>query len=187
MTCGPSICAGRRAARASIGNQHEPEQVPDNPADTAGAHPDLDDEPAEQFATVFRDAERDTESDIVVLTEAGKAFTADGDVGRMQQAIGDPRCFGMRAGSVIAPLQKSSLCPRPQSRRITQHQRETRRPKPHPRGRPANAAGPRKGTAASRSLVCRTPVYRKTVLSDDAQKNAPLEHSDSDHRRQRPV
>lgn len=47
----------------------------------------------EELARVFRDAERDPDSDIIVLTGAGNAFCAGGDVDWMQEAIDDPLSF----------------------------------------------------------------------------------------------
>ena len=46
-----------------------------------------------ELARVFRDANDDTESDIVVLTGAGRAFCAGGDVDWMQDAIDHPENF----------------------------------------------------------------------------------------------
>ena len=47
----------------------------------------------EELTRVFRDADRDADSDIIVLTGAGRAFCAGGDVPWMQRAIDDPRLF----------------------------------------------------------------------------------------------
>lgn len=46
-----------------------------------------------ELAQVFIDAARDPESDIVVLTGAGRAFCAGGDIEWMQDAIYDPTSF----------------------------------------------------------------------------------------------
>jgi enoyl-CoA hydratase len=46
-----------------------------------------------ELARVFRDANDDPESDIVVLTGAGRAFCAGGDVGWMQDAVDHPESF----------------------------------------------------------------------------------------------
>lgn len=47
----------------------------------------------EDFARVFRDAQDDPGSDVVVLTGAGRAFCAGGDVGWFQAMIDDPAAF----------------------------------------------------------------------------------------------
>jgi enoyl-CoA hydratase/carnithine racemase len=46
-----------------------------------------------ELARVFSGAQEDPESDIVVLTGAGRAFTAGGDVDRMPDAIDSPETF----------------------------------------------------------------------------------------------
>jgi enoyl-CoA hydratase len=46
-----------------------------------------------ELARVFSDAQEDPESDVVVLTGAGRAFCAGGDVGWMQDAIDNPEMF----------------------------------------------------------------------------------------------
>lgn len=46
-----------------------------------------------ELAGVFADAARDAESNIVVLTGAGRAFSAGGDIARMQEVAADPRLF----------------------------------------------------------------------------------------------
>lgn len=47
----------------------------------------------EELSRVFRDADRDPESDVIVLTGRGRAFCAGGDVPWMQRAIDDPSLF----------------------------------------------------------------------------------------------
>jgi enoyl-CoA hydratase len=47
----------------------------------------------EELSRVFRDAERDPGSDIIVLTGNGRAFCAGGDLPWMQRAIDDPSLF----------------------------------------------------------------------------------------------
>src|ERR1700683_1603379 len=47
----------------------------------------------EELARVFTDAQADPESDVVVLTGAGRAFSAGGDVDWMQDAIDNPEVF----------------------------------------------------------------------------------------------
>jgi enoyl-CoA hydratase len=46
-----------------------------------------------ELSRVFRDADRDPDSDIIILTGAGRAFCAGGDVDWMQRAIDDPALF----------------------------------------------------------------------------------------------
>ena len=47
----------------------------------------------EELSRVFSDAARDPDSDIIVLSGAGRAFCAGGDIDWMQDAIDDPRSF----------------------------------------------------------------------------------------------
>jgi enoyl-CoA hydratase len=49
-----------------------------------------------ELARVFPEADDDLESDVLVLTGAGKAFSAGGDIGWMQQGIDDPEAFSGR-------------------------------------------------------------------------------------------
>ena len=46
-----------------------------------------------EMSRVFIDANEDPDSDIVVLTGAGRAFSAGGDINWMQEAIDDPSLF----------------------------------------------------------------------------------------------
>jgi enoyl-CoA hydratase len=46
-----------------------------------------------ELARVFSEVQQDPDSDIVVLTGAGRAFSAGGDVGWMQDAIDNPEVF----------------------------------------------------------------------------------------------
>jgi enoyl-CoA hydratase len=46
-----------------------------------------------ELARVFTDVQRDPESDVIVLTGAGRAFSAGGDVDWMQDAIDNPEAF----------------------------------------------------------------------------------------------
>ena len=46
-----------------------------------------------ELAQVFTDAQRDTDSDVVLLTGAGSAFCAGGDIAWMQQGVDDPAGF----------------------------------------------------------------------------------------------
>ncbi len=47
----------------------------------------------EELSRVFTDAARDPDSDVIVLTGAGRAFSAGGDIAWMQDAIDDPASF----------------------------------------------------------------------------------------------
>ena len=46
-----------------------------------------------ELASVFTDAQRDADSDVVLLTGAGSAFCAGGDIAWMQQGVDDPAGF----------------------------------------------------------------------------------------------
>ena len=46
-----------------------------------------------ELARVFTDAQHDADSDVVLLTGAGSAFCAGGDIGWMQQGVDDPAGF----------------------------------------------------------------------------------------------
>jgi enoyl-CoA hydratase len=46
-----------------------------------------------ELATVFIEAQRDADSDVIVLTGAGSAFCAGGDIAWMQQGVDDPAHF----------------------------------------------------------------------------------------------
>jgi enoyl-CoA hydratase len=50
-----------------------------------------------ELAHLFVDARRDPDSDVVVLTGAGRAFCAGGDLGWMQSAVDDPQAFELTA------------------------------------------------------------------------------------------
>lgn len=47
----------------------------------------------EELTRVFRDADADAGSDVIVLTGAGRAFSAGGDVASMQDSIDNPQLF----------------------------------------------------------------------------------------------
>jgi enoyl-CoA hydratase len=46
-----------------------------------------------ELGEVFLDAAKDPESDVVVLTGAGRAFSAGGDISRMQEVVDNPALF----------------------------------------------------------------------------------------------
>lgn len=47
----------------------------------------------EELSRVFRDADADPDSDVIIFTGAGEAFCAGGDVSWMQRAIDEPETF----------------------------------------------------------------------------------------------
>jgi enoyl-CoA hydratase len=47
----------------------------------------------DELATVFTDAALDEDSDVIVLTGAGRAFSAGGDIGHMQAVVDNPDLF----------------------------------------------------------------------------------------------
>jgi enoyl-CoA hydratase len=69
-----------------------------------------------ELAQVFNDAQHDAESDVVLLTGAGSAFCAGGDIEWMQQGVDDPASFerGGREGKDILfsqlDLDKPLVC-----------------------------------------------------------------------------
>lgn len=70
----------------------------------------------EEFARVFVDAQRDPDSDIVILTGAGRAFCAGGDFDWFKEQIDDPRRFrdiGHEAKRIVfslLDLEKPIIC-----------------------------------------------------------------------------
>ncbi|RBI71942.1 enoyl-CoA hydratase/isomerase family protein [Roseovarius sp. TE539] len=50
-----------------------------------------------ELSQVFSDLNDDPDSDVIVLTGAGRAFCAGGDIDWMQDAIDDPSCFEVTA------------------------------------------------------------------------------------------
>ncbi len=69
-----------------------------------------------ELSRVFTDANEDPDSDIVVLTGAGRAFCAGGDVDWMQDSIDDPEMFtltGVEAKRIIfsqLEMEKPLIC-----------------------------------------------------------------------------
>jgi enoyl-CoA hydratase len=81
-----------------------------NRPDTMNAvDPDLD----ADLVRLFEDVARDRETNVVVLTGAGRAFSAGGDIEEMQRAIDDPQRFldGMANGKRL--LFSMLDCPKP--------------------------------------------------------------------------
>ena len=69
-----------------------------------------------ELATVFTDAQRDPDSDVVLLTGAGSAFCAGGDIAWMQEGVDDPAGFertGCEGKSILfsqLDLEKPLVC-----------------------------------------------------------------------------
>ena len=69
-----------------------------------------------ELARVFQDAQDDSDSDLVVLTGAGRAFCAGGDTGWFKTHIDDPRTFraiapeAKRIVSSLLDLEKPIIC-----------------------------------------------------------------------------
>lgn len=67
----------------------------------------------EELSRVFTDAARDPDSDVVVLTGAGRAFCAGGDVEWMQDAIDNPDSFETTLAEAKAIVFSLLDCPKP--------------------------------------------------------------------------
>lgn len=67
----------------------------------------------EELSRVFVDAAKDPESDVVVLTGAGRAFCAGGDVDWMQDAIDDPGSFETTVAEAKAIVFSLLDCEKP--------------------------------------------------------------------------
>ncbi len=69
-----------------------------------------------ELATVFDDVQRDPDSDLVVLTGSGRAFSAGGDMAWFQSMIDDPRRFrdlvpdAKRIVRELLDLEKPIIC-----------------------------------------------------------------------------
>ncbi|GGC53464.1 enoyl-CoA hydratase/isomerase family protein [Chelatococcus reniformis] len=72
----------------------------------------------EELSRVFTDAAKDAESDIVVLTGAGRAFCAGGDVEWMQDAIDNPDSFETTVAEAKAIVFSLIDCEKPTIARI---------------------------------------------------------------------
>lgn len=67
----------------------------------------------EELSRVFTDAARDAESDVIVLTGAGRAFCAGGDVNWMQDAIDAPESFETTVAEAKAIVFSLLDCEKP--------------------------------------------------------------------------
>ncbi len=71
-----------------------------------------------ELSRVFIDAALDPDSDVIVLTGAGRAFCAGGDVGWMQDAIDDPASFETTVSEAKAIIFTLLDCEKPIIARI---------------------------------------------------------------------
>jgi enoyl-CoA hydratase len=74
-----------------------------------------------ELARVFIDAQNDPESDVVVLTGAGRAFSAGGDLAWMQEAIDEPARFYVTAREAKQILFSQLALEKPLIARINGH------------------------------------------------------------------
>lgn len=72
----------------------------------------------EELARVFVDASADPDSDIVVLTGAGRAFSAGGDIGWMQKMIEQPAAFEKTAREGKQIVHTLLACEKPVVARV---------------------------------------------------------------------
>lgn len=72
----------------------------------------------EELSRVFTDAAKDPDSDIIVLTGAGRAFCAGGDVDWMQDAIDNPDSFETTVAEAKAIVFSLIDCEKPTIARI---------------------------------------------------------------------
>ena len=84
--------------------------------DSAGAMNPVDEALHGELARVFPDLDRDPESDVIVLTGAGRAFCAGGDMAWFQRMIDDPERFraiapdAKRIISGLLEMEKPVVC-----------------------------------------------------------------------------
>lgn len=73
----------------------------------------VDAELDEDLLRLFDDVARDPETNVVVLTGAGRAFSAGGDIEQMQKAIDNPELFNEGAANGKRLLFSMLDCPKP--------------------------------------------------------------------------
>ncbi len=99
-----------------------------------------------ELSQVFYDAARDPESDVIVLTGAGRAFCAGGDVDWMQAAIDDPDTFETTVTEAKAIVFSLIECEKPTIARIN---------------------GPAVGLGATLALFCDVSFAAETAYLSD--------------------
>lgn len=100
----------------------------------------------EELSRVFVDAAKDPESDVIILTGAGRAFCAGGDVDWMQDAIDDPDSFETTMAEAKAIVFSLIDCEKPTIARIN---------------------GPAVGLGATIALLCDVSfAAEKAIIAD---------------------
>lgn len=99
-----------------------------------------------ELSQVFTDAARDPDSDVIVLTGAGRAFCAGGDVEWMQNAIDDPDSFEVTVAEAKAIVFSLIECEKPTIARIN---------------------GPAVGLGATMALFCDVSFAADTAYISD--------------------
>lgn len=74
-----------------------------------------------ELASIFTDAADDSGSDVIVLTGAGRAFSAGGDIEWMQTAIDDPRKFDRTATEAKRIVFSLLDCEKPVIAKVNGH------------------------------------------------------------------
>jgi len=100
----------------------------------------------EELSRVFTDAAKDPDSDVIVLTGAGRAFCAGGDVDWMQDAIDNPDSFETTVAEAKAIVFSLIDCEKPTIARIN---------------------GPAVGLGATIALLCDVSfAAEKAIIAD---------------------
>jgi enoyl-CoA hydratase len=81
----------------------------------------IDGEMHEELAHVFYDAAIDKDSDLVILTGAGRAFSSGGDIGWLQQVIDDPALFDVCAVEAKRIVFSLLECEKPVIAKVNGH------------------------------------------------------------------
>ena len=100
----------------------------------------------EELSRVFVDAAKDVDSDVIVLTGAGRAFCAGGDVDWMQDAIGRPGGFETTVAAAKATIVSLLDCDKPTIAKIN---------------------GPAVGLGATLALFCDISFAAETAYLSD--------------------